>query len=319
MMIKNPLVSVIMPVYNSAKYVQEAVNSILQQTYDNIELIIIDDASLDDSLRLIESYVDSRIQIYKNDTNRGISYSTNRAIGESKGKYIALMDDDDIATYNRIKLQVDFMEQNGDVDILGGAAAEIDSGGQVTKFCNIPRFNSKYIKAVLLFNCMDFYNGTAMVRKEFIVKNNLQYREECYGMQDFRFYIESSKYGKITTIGDLLLYHRIHNENETHRSKLMYAEERKKTYAKFQRDSLAMSGFVLDEEILMLFNTVLAEGNRPGCSSIEELKKLYNAFSVLLRQARILELDFYDELELLCKRKLGLQLERMDIFNEKRD
>lgn len=314
-MVKRPLVSVIMPVYNAEKFIQEAVNSVLRQTYKNLELIIVDDASTDGSLGIIEKYSDPRIRIYRNEENRGISYSTNRAISSSRGKYIALLDDDDIAVCNRIRLQVDFMEQNEDVDILGGASAEIDSDGQIIKFCNIPRFNPRYIKAVLLFNCMDFYNGTAMIRKKFIEEHNLQYSENCYGMQDLKFYMESSKYGKITTIGNLLLYHRIHEKSETNRSKLEFAEKRKNAYAAFQRDSLAKSGFVLDESTLDLFNRVLAEGTQSCCDSLDEVKELYHAFSELLRQARLLNLDYYNELELLCKRKLGLQLERMDVFN----
>ena len=199
--------------------------------------------------------------------------------------------------------------------LIFSATAEIDENGKIIRFCDIPRYNPEYIKAVLLFNCLDFYNGTSMIRKNFIDKNHLRYKENCYGMQDFRFFIESSKVAKITTIGNLLLYHRLHKKNETVRSKMLYAEERARTYARFQRDSLQMSGFVLQEEQLALINKVLAEGLSSPCDSLEELKNLFMTFKEIVRQARIMQADNLEALELLCKRKLGQQLERMRIFD----
>lgn len=310
-----PLVSVIMPIFNAEKYLFEAIKSILQQTYSNLELILVDDASVDGSLEIVNGIKDSRIILKRNTCNRGIAYSTNRGIEAASGKYIALLDDDDMATAERLQLQVEFMERNEDVDILGGATAEIDENGKIIRFCDIPRYNPEYIKAVLLFNCLDFYNGTSMIRKNFIDKNHLRYKENCYGMQDFHFFIESSKVAKITTIGNLLLYHRLHKKNETVRSKMLYAEERARTYARFQRDSLQMSGFVLQEEQLALINKVLAEGLSSPCDSLEELKNLFMTFKEIVRQARIMQADNLEALELLCKRKLGQQLERMRIFD----
>lgn len=311
---EQPLVSVLIPVYNSEKYVFESINSILRQSYSNFELILIDDASIDDSEAIIKRIDDSRIRVEKNIKNQGISYSTNRAIELATGKYIALLDDDDIATADRLQLQVEFMENNEDVDILGGATAEIDEFGTIIRFMNIPRYNSKYIKAVLLFNCLDFYNGTTMIRKDFLNKYKLKYKEKCYGMQDFRFFIECSKVGKITTIGNLLLYHRLHGENETAKNKKDYAKERVDAYAQFQRESLKMSGFVLTEEQLSLINKTLSEGIASPCDSVDELKKLFFVFQEIIRQAKAMKIDYLDELKLLCKRKLAQQIEHMKIF-----
>lgn len=125
-----PLVSVIMPIFNAEKYLFEAIKSILQQTYSNLELILVDDASVDGSLEIVNGIKDSRIILKRNTCNRGIAYSTNRGIEAASGKYIALLDDDDMATAERLQLQVEFMERNEDVDILGGATAEIDENGK---------------------------------------------------------------------------------------------------------------------------------------------------------------------------------------------
>ena len=90
----NPMVSVIMPVYNGEKYIRKALESILNQTFQDFELIIIDDCGNDSSMIIVNEYKDSRIRVFHNNVNKGIAFSRNRAIQESKGKYIAIMDDD---------------------------------------------------------------------------------------------------------------------------------------------------------------------------------------------------------------------------------
>lgn len=310
-----PLVSVIMPSFNAEKYIEEAIDSILHQTYNNLELIIVEDKSTDETLNVIKKYKDNRIKLLCNKCNMGIADSTNRGIRESKGKYIALLDDDDIAEKDRLCLQVDFLEQHTDIDILGGRTTFIDSNGKIMDYSNIPRNNPKYIKSVLLFNCIDFVNGTAMIRKKFIVENNLYYKNNCYGMQDYRFYIESSKVGKISTLSNFLLRYRIHEGSETEYIFKTYTKERAKVYASFQRYSLWESGFRLDENELRLINKVLAERNGK-CESKKEFKELYWIFKKILKQGKAMNIDYFSELQHLCKVKLSEQIIRIDGFFE---
>lgn len=308
-----PLVSVIMLAYNAEKYIGLAIESILDQTYDNIELIIIEDDSRDNTFQIIQNYKDIRIKLVKNDFNRGITFSTNRGLELSTGKYIALLDDDDIAVKERLSLQVEYLENHEDIDILGGRSVHIDEKGNILKYQDMPRNNPKYIKAMLLFNNAGFYNGTVMIRKEFIEKNNLRYQENCYGMQDFKFFIDSSKLGNISTISDLLLYYRVHENNETKRRKRIYHEERRLKYAEFQRESLKASGFKLDENNLSIINKALSE-DKLGCSNEKELKLLYEAFAEIMRQAKIMRVDYYKELEHYCKRKFSDQIANLIQF-----
>lgn len=116
---KEPLVSVIMPVYNAEKDLREAINSILNQTYKNIELIIIDDASTDGSADIISSYSDDRIIFVRNKTNMKQQYTRNLGLTLAKGTYIANMDADDISMPDRIYIQVQYMEEHDDIDICG--------------------------------------------------------------------------------------------------------------------------------------------------------------------------------------------------------
>lgn len=111
-----PLISVIMPVYNREKYVAEAVESILAQTYPNIELICIDDGSTDSSDKILRSFGEKIVHI-PGDQNLGIAAARNKGIAIAQGEYLALMDDDDIATPDRLELQMKQFQENPNLDI----------------------------------------------------------------------------------------------------------------------------------------------------------------------------------------------------------
>ena len=102
-----------MPVYNGAKYIGETIESVLKQNYSHFELIVVDDASTDNTFDVVNSYTDPRIKILRNETNRRLAYSLNKAISESKGDYIARLDADDICLPNRFILQINFIALSG--------------------------------------------------------------------------------------------------------------------------------------------------------------------------------------------------------------
>ena len=116
-----PLISVIMPCYNREKYIVEAIESILNQTYTNFEFIIIDDCSTDNTFEIVKEYAkkDNRILALKKDKNYCYVHSLNKGIEIAKGKYIARMDDDDISLPERFEKQVEFLEKNEDIIALG--------------------------------------------------------------------------------------------------------------------------------------------------------------------------------------------------------
>ena len=113
---KEPLVSIIMPSYNSKKYILESITSVINQSYSNWELIIVDDCSIDGSAlylsQLIIKLDDIRIRYFKEKTNRGAAYSRNIAINNARGNYLAFLDSDDLWHSNKLKLQIDFMIRN---------------------------------------------------------------------------------------------------------------------------------------------------------------------------------------------------------------
>ena len=111
---KEDLVSIIMPSYNTGKFIKETINSVLNQTYNNWELIIVDDCSTDDTEEIVNAIKDNRIKFLKNSTNSGAAISRNKAIKEAKGKWIAFLDSDDLWKKEKIEKQIKFMKKNND-------------------------------------------------------------------------------------------------------------------------------------------------------------------------------------------------------------
>ena len=107
------LVSIIMPSYNTASFIEETIQSVLNQTYTNWELIIVDDCSTDNTDEVLENIKDSRIRYFKNDKNSGAAVSRNKALREAKGQWIAYLDSDDLWMPEKLEKQIHFMETNG--------------------------------------------------------------------------------------------------------------------------------------------------------------------------------------------------------------
>ena len=128
----SPTISVVLPAFNCEKYIGEAIQSVLQQTFSDFEFIIINDGSTDKTEGIIRSFVDNRIVYKKNESNKGLVYSLNKGVDLAKGKYIARMDGDDICLPGRFKKQLDYLEQNRNVDVLATVVILIDENGQVT-------------------------------------------------------------------------------------------------------------------------------------------------------------------------------------------
>ena len=128
-----PLVSIITPVYNSEEYLEETILSVINQTYKNWELLLIDDYSTDNSYKIIEKYLtDERIKYLRNERNSGPAITRNVGLEKSKGEYIAFLDSDDIWAKNKLELQIDYMKKNS-IRICHGDYIFIDKNGKEIK------------------------------------------------------------------------------------------------------------------------------------------------------------------------------------------
>ena len=170
-----PLISVVMPTYNSIRFIRESIESILNQTFVDFELIIIDDGSTDGSSEIIADYkkYDNRIYVCTNPKNLGIVASLNRGLSCARGQYIARMDSDDISYPTRFQKQIDFLDKYSDVGILGGAVQYIDSDGKTLGMNAYPT-DDMAIRWTCLFS-NPFAHPTVMIRKCVLEKNGLRY------------------------------------------------------------------------------------------------------------------------------------------------
>lgn len=203
-MISTPLISVLLPVYNCEKYVFEAISSILNQTYSNFELIIIDDCSTDTTLQICKSFKDERIIRIEKEKNSGYTSSLNYGIGIAKGKYIARMDGDDVSLPTRFEKQVDFMEANGDVVVCGSSFSIIETD----KLFILPEFNEDIKVRLLYENCIG--HPTVMLRKNTLEKHAILYNPEMEPAEDYALWVQLLAFGKLHNLKECLLKYRVH-------------------------------------------------------------------------------------------------------------
>lgn len=210
-----PTVSVIISMYNSVRFIKQAIESILNQTYKDIEVIIINDGSTDGSGDVVRQIHDDRI-IFIDRENRGLVPSLNEGIEIAKGKYIARLDSDDWCYPTRIEKQVDFLNTHMDV-VLVGTLHDIQRSNDIEKLpanalCSV--CTPEQIRYSLVFDNFAFAHSSFMMRKDVLNQNGIRY--ELYKqVQDYHLITQLSKFGKIARIPEALVVYRIYAEQCT--------------------------------------------------------------------------------------------------------
>lgn len=209
-MANNVMISVILPVFNTKEeYLRAAIESILNQTYRNFELLIIDDASSNEVRKVLETYTDPRIRIFTNSINLGITKSLNIGLKIAQGEYIARMDADDISERGRFEEQLFFMEQHPETIVLGGLAQVLHGTDILGANFNIRR---EIRKIHLSFYNEGIIHPTAFMRRKVLKNNNLCYDEEIQHAQDYELWTRCIEFGDIAVLPKVLLKYRIHKE-----------------------------------------------------------------------------------------------------------
>lgn len=252
-----PLVTVFIPVFNSEKYIIECIESITNQSYENLEILIIDDGSQDKTIELIESIEDSRIRLLQNDENRGIPYTRNRGLNEARGKYMAIMDSDDTSYLDRIKKQVDFLESNSDIDVVGSFYSKSYSDKK-TRIIKTEIINHDQMKYKLMF-FSPLSNPSTMVRLSTAKDNNISYNPNYFVAQDYDFWIQISKVGKLSILPEALIEYRTGHDNITSRSKREKLLMRNDIINSIHADILGHYNIKFTEEQLEQYNTLFSQ------------------------------------------------------------
>lgn len=223
----NPKVSVMMACYNAEKYISEAIESILCQTFDDFELIILDDGSTDNSLSICEYYrkKDNRVKLFKNEKNYGQVYTRNKMMDMAIGEYLAVMDADDVSLPQRLEVQVNFLEKH---DLIGGVSSGcyfINEASEVTAEMIQPGRTPMEVKAWLLFDNI-ILHSSAMFRKSIVKKNTLKYRAGQIVMQDYGMWTKFVLHSDWIVLEDKLIKYRNLSQSISHN---MNAEKMKKS------------------------------------------------------------------------------------------
>jgi glycosyltransferase involved in cell wall biosynthesis len=219
-----PLVSVLMPCYNSADFLHEAIDSVLNQTYRNFEFIIIDDGSSDQTPAIIEHYarLDSRIRFFKNDINRKLIYSLNMGVQLAVGEYIMRMDADDISHPQRLEKQLHFMIEHPDTDICSAGYSYINlSGHEVQR-----SFPKTSLPKALFFQ--SFFSTplthAVILAKTGVLKNNA-YDPDFIHSEDFELFSRLlAAHYRLRNLNEILYYVRINPKSVSYRFERVQTE-----------------------------------------------------------------------------------------------
>jgi glycosyltransferase involved in cell wall biosynthesis len=199
-----PKISVLTSVYKGEEFIKAAADSVLNQTYANFEWIIINDASPDNSIKILESYNNPRIKIYHNESNIGLAASLNKGWELCQGEYIARMDTDDVCRLDRFEKQLAFMESNHDISVVG---SWVNLTGDWSGIWKTPVTHEE-IKCKLLFNSA-MAHPTVFIRKKDFDDNRFRYSEVLRKIQDYDLWSRAIQQLKFANIPEVLLDYRI--------------------------------------------------------------------------------------------------------------
>ncbi len=240
----SPKVTVIIPVYNREKYVSEAIDSILTQSFTDFELLLIDDGSTDGSVEVMRSYTDPRIRLVYNGSNLGIPKTRNKSLQLARGEYIAMLDSDDYAHPDRLKKQVAFLDRHPDYAVVGSWAAEMDENGRLWRRIKIFPVSPGEVQSGLLFRCC-FLHPSIMARKA--VLQVYGYRDQYVVCSDFELLVRIARKYKLGNLPQILVRHRIHAGRITY-EKAQWVEAKKREIASAQLTELGVRFTDIDLE-----------------------------------------------------------------------
>lgn len=208
--VKEPLVTIFTPNYNKSNYIDETMDSILSQTYSNFEYIIIDDYSTDNSWEIIQNYakLDKRIKIFQNNKNLGVVKTRNLGFSKrsSKSKYFAIIDSDDVSLPNRLKIQVNFLENNPNYGLVGSSTLIINDNSKIIGFRKYPSMDKDIRKKITRFN--PFAQSSVIIRTEIIDQIGL-YDERWKVCQDYDYWLRVGMNWKLANLDKPLVKYRI--------------------------------------------------------------------------------------------------------------
>lgn len=204
-----PIVTVFMAAYNAEEFIEESIISILNQSFKDFELIIVNDGSTDNTVAIVEQIKDPRIKLVHNPENMGLQATRNRLLDLATGKYIAILDSDDIASPDRLEAQVSFLENHSEIALCGGHAEVIDENDQFTGVKYIQPCNETLETFMLFGN--PFVNSTVLFRKKVFLE--LKGYRDYAPAEDFDLFVRIAAKHRVANLDKTLVKYRVHQSN----------------------------------------------------------------------------------------------------------
>jgi len=204
-----PLVSILIPTFNRAHYVGDAVGSALAQTVTDIEVVVVDDGSGDDTAARLAALSDPRLRVVRHDRNRGIPETRNTALSEARGRFIAWLDSDDIARPHRLAAQLAFLADHPDVAMVGACAGKLRPDGTRKRGVRVPPLSSATIAAWMLFRSA-FQQSTILGRAEILQR--YAYDPDFPVCEDVDMFLRLQRDHRLANLPEVLIDRRLHSE-----------------------------------------------------------------------------------------------------------
>lgn len=294
-----------MPAYNAEKYLREAIDSTLAQTYRDFELIIINDGSTDSTKEIILSYTDPRIVYLENEQNSGICVTLNKGLDEARGEYIARMDSDDIMMPERLTVQVYYMDEHPEIGACGSDVIVFGEGINDYLFDQV--HDSDECAAGLIFNPC-FAHPSVIIRKRILDKNNISYDDEYRGLEDFRMWWEIAQLSRISNLSTPLLKYRHHPGQETRnvKPKILIASN------KFRSIRYGSFGRTLSKAECDIVNDY-SYGNYDNFG-VEEIKVFIDILSNVCKSNKYPIVTSHNALQTVCGKAVAYTIDQSPIL-----
>jgi len=263
-----PTVSVIVCAYKRGAALAKTINSILDQTFDDLELIVIDDASGDDTFDFIKSYADVRVRAIRNETNLNVAGSRNRGLDLARGRYIAHCDHDDWWDRQKLERQVDYLEHDPSLGLLATSLYFVTSGDRLKPEPINPDATPNFFRwRLFLRSC--FLHSSIMVRADLLKKYDLRYRQDLKFADDWEFYHQMARVAAVWQLPERLTYYNLHGENWS-----FVAQDQMRSHgAKFLPEYMSdLVGSALTTETTADYFHSIVCGN--PCQDVERLRRV---------------------------------------------
>jgi len=208
MKLKQDLVSVILPVYNAARFLPECLESLKDQTYDSLQIVAIDDFSKDNSYKILKKYQKKlkNLEVYKNKKRYGLAICFNRALRRSKGQFVAFMNPHDVSAISRFKRQVSFLQKNSNAVAVGTQYTSIDENSKKLERSDLPEGNEDIYENVI--QASSLHPETVMINREKLPKDLLYFKHSKYPFVFTEVFLKFFNFGSVANIAHALYYHR---------------------------------------------------------------------------------------------------------------